>query len=140
MSDEDYYDVDAERRERMGRTLRFRLGGEDFVVPGNGVPYTAIMDLAAQADRDGFEAELAYRDFLLDVLAADEDTRARLIAAMRRARVTKDELQTVVAWLVQRATARPTTRRSGLPESPRRSGRRSKVVSLSRGTAKDSAA
>jgi hypothetical protein len=126
-----YRDFDAERAERVSSPLRFRLGGEDFVADG-GIPATAVFDLAVMSEAEGDAAFLAFRDFLISVLPADDE--GRLMATLRRARVPLEQLAEVVTWLIAQATARPTPRRSVSPASPRKNGRPSRVVSLSPGT------
>jgi len=127
---ERYRDFDAERKERMDVPMRFRLGGEDFTVAG-GLPASAVFDLAIMSEADGDKAFLAFRDFLLAILPNDEE---RLMSVLRRTRVQMDELAELVKWIVTEAVARPTTRRSDSSASSRKTGRASKVVSLSPGT------
>jgi len=100
------------------------------------LPAWALMKLAkSQNSGDAMQQVAGLHDFLLAVLSDDE--RERFEAFMEaHPDVTFEELETAVGGLMQSYTARPTGRPSPSPAGPTSSGGESRVVSLSRGTAR----
>ena len=100
------------------------------------LPAWALMKLAkSQNSGDAMQQVAGLHDFLLAVFSDDE--RERFEAFMEaHPDVTFEELETAVGGLMQSYTARPTGRPSPSPAGPTSSGGESRVVSLSRGTAR----
>lgn len=123
------HDFDAARRERNRERepLQFKLGGETFtclaVIPA-GLGYDL---LEIELTGDQLRIGLAYRDFILAVLAtkADRDRFEKVLRQTKNA-VEPLDLRDVVVWLAEQYGGRPTQRSSDSSDGPPANGASSK--------------
>lgn len=113
-------DFDAARAEQSGEPLTFTLAGQEWVTTPT-IEAGSVFDLAALADREDAAAIIAFRDFLLSIMAPtatdqeghEYDQRLAFADSIRR--VDLPTVLAVVQWIVQETTARPFTSPSSSP-------------------------
>ena len=103
-------------------------------------PFRLMEFASAMNSKDPMRQMGGMHDFVLAVLLPDEQDR--FIAAMRRLdddEQVMDKLNEAIGTLMESYTARPTGRPSASPSGATSTEPKSRVVSLSRGTAREDA-
>lgn len=118
-----FKDFDAARRERDLEPVAFTLGGDRFeCLPV--CPAPVLFEYAARENRTTVQAYTAAVDFIVGVLADDEE-RFRKALASKTDPVDYETVAAVVSWLVAHYTGRPTERPSASPGGESATGRSS---------------